>query len=643
MILSGTNASHTSLNGAFSSGKPPRAGAARTRSPGYAAEPSVFLRHRRLITVKTTYPDRTPPAAAPMTDRACPAPRQDCLRGDGSGSCCTPAAGHTLHHAMHYKANGFDDEDYQYPMIGIANAFSEIVPGHSHLRQVADSVKRGIYRAGGNALEFGVIGCCDGVANGHDGMHYILPSREIIADSIEVMIKAHKLDGVVLLGSCDKIVPGMLMGAIRANVPAILVPGGPMLGGPPFGKKAKADGTAVTEAIGMCQAGQLAWQDVLNLTNVCRPTCGSCSYYGTANTMCCAAEAMGMVLPGGGAIPAVYADRLRCAKQSGQQIVDLIRRNIRPRDILTEASLQNAISFLMATGGSTNSVLHLCAIAYELGLDPKTVLDEFDRQSSRIPYIARINPASLTHDMEDFYRSGGVPRVLEFLQPFLRLDAVTVTGRTVGENIAQYSYAYPTCDDDVIRPPERPFHTGGGLAIMRGNLAPDTGVAKPAAVAREVWRFTGRAVCFDCEEDCDAALEKLLIRPGDVVVIRYEGPKGGPGMREMYKPLKLMNGQGLALRTALITDGRFSGTNNGCFVGHISPEAAEGGPIALVRDGDEITIDMYQKEITLHVSDEELARRRSQWTYQPKRLTGYLARYAALASSADKGGVLTCD
>jgi len=545
-----------------------------------------------------------------------------------------------LHHARIYKSLGFDDEDLSRPIIGIANAFSDIVPGHAHLRQVAEFVKKGIHRAGGNAVEFGVIGCCDGVTVGHEGMHYVLPSREVIADSIEIMCKAHKLDGLVMLCSCDKIVPGMLMGCIRANIPAIMVPGGPMLGGPAFGRKAKADGTAITEAIGMYQAGCIEWQDVMNLTQVCQPTCGSCSFYGTANTMSCAAEALGMVLPNGGAIPAVYAERLRSAQLSGVRVMELVEKNIRPRDVITYESIQNAISYLMASGGSTNAVLHFCAIAYELGIDPDEIMKEFDRQSQVVPCIARMNPSSVTYDMEDFYKSGGVPRVMEALKDTLNLDVTTCTGKTLGENIDEHIYLYADVNDEVIRPIDRPFYRLGGLAIMRGNLAPNTGVAKPAAIAEEVRRFTGEAICFDSEEECHRALEELRVKPGHVVVIRYEGPKGGPGMREMYKPLKLMNGQGLALTTALITDGRFSGTNNGCFVGHISPEAAEGGPIALIKDGDKITIDTYAKELTLHVSDEELARRKAEWHYEPKELSGYLARYAAMACSANKGGIL---
>lgn len=544
-------------------------------------------------------------------------------------------------HAMIYKSLGFDDDDYRYPIIGIANAYSEIVPGHANLRQLAEFVKKGIHRAGGNAVEFGVIGCCDGVANGHEGNFYVLPSREVIADSIEIMVKAHKLDGIVLLGSCDKIVPGMLMGAIRANIPAILLPGGPMLGGPAFGEKAKADETTITEAMGMCQAGKLSWQEVMNLSEVCQPTCGSCSFYGTANTMSCPAEALGMTVPNAGSVPAVYSERQKCAKRSGELIMSLVKNNIRPKDIITFSSIQNTISYLMASGGSTNAVIHFCAIAHEIGIDTSLVMREFDLQSTRIPHIAKINPASNDYDMEDFYRSGGVYRVMENLKSHLDLNVMTVTGKTLGENLQEHIYLYSTCNEEVIRPLDKPFSSLGGLAIMRGNLAPDTGVAKPAAIVEEVRVFTGEAICFDSEEDCTLALENLQIKPGQVVVIRYEGPRGGPGMREMYKPMKLMHGQGLSTATALITDGRFSGTNNGCFVGHISPEAAVGGPIALVENGDLITIDVYKKELTLHVDEKELAKRKERWYYTPKKLQGYLARYAFLAQSADKGGVLS--
>jgi dihydroxy-acid dehydratase len=545
----------------------------------------------------------------------------------------------TIESTMLFRANGMGDDDFSRPIIGIANSFTDIVPGHFNLRQVADFVKKGIYRAGGTALEFGTIACCDGVANANEGMYYILPSREVIADSIETMVKAHRLDGLVLLGSCDKIVPGMIMGAIRANVPTIFVPGGPMLGGPAFGAKKKADGTAITEAVGMMQAGKITQQDVYNLMNVCNPTCGSCAFYGTANTMCCLAEALGLTLTGAALIPAVYSERFRCAQQSGEKIVDLVVNGIKARDVITLDSIKNAIAVCMATGGSTNAVLHLPAYAYELGIDTDIIMEEFDKQSMQVPHIASVNPASFIYDMEDFYKAGGIPKVMTNIKDKINLNVMTSTGKTMGENLEEYVYTYSP-NDDMIRTLDNPHSTLGGIAIMRGNLAPDTGVAKPAAIAEEVRQFTGEAICFDSEDACTKALEELKIKPGHVVVIRYEGPKGGPGMREMYKPMKLLYGQGLAKSTALVTDGRFSGTNNGCFVGHISPEAAVGGPLALVKDGDKITIDVIKKELTLHVSDEDLEKRKKEWKYQAKELEGYLARYAALARSADKGGVL---
>ncbi len=538
-----------------------------------------------------------------------------------------------------YKANGYSDDDINRPIIGIANSFNEIVPGHSNLRQVAEFVRRGIYRAGGTAVEFGTIACCDGVANGHIGNFYTLPSRDVIAFTIEIMAKAHKLDGIVLLGSCDKIVPGMLMGAVRANIPAIFLPGGPMLSGMAFGEKSKADLSTVAEAYGMEIAGKINKQDLINLTKVCTPTCGSCQFYGTANTMCCTAEALGMTLPGAAAIPAVYSERLRAAQSSGEQVVQLVKNGIKPTDIITIKSLRNAIRYVMATGGSTNAVIHLCAIGHLVGINTDDIMNEFDKQSNIVPHIARINPASNDWDMEDFYKAGSVPRVLDHLKALLDLDALTVNGKTVGENVGKYNYYYPA-NDDMIRTLDNPHSTLGGLAIMRGNLAPDTGVAKPAAIAKEVWQFTGEAICFDSEEESIQALENKKVKPGHVVVIRYEGPKGGPGMREMAVTMKIMHGQGLAKSAALITDGRFSGTNNGCFVGHISPEAAAGGPIALVKDGDKITIDVINKELTLHINDEEMAKRRAEWKYTPKDLSGYLSVYAKLAKSADKGGVL---
>ena len=545
-----------------------------------------------------------------------------------------------LHPCRALFGAGLDNDDLNRPAIGIANAFSETVPGHFHFKQLAEYVKKGIFRAGGNALEFGVISCCDSLGNGTIGGHYILPSRETIADSIEIMIKAQHLDGIVLMCSCDKIVPGMIMGAVRANIPAIVLPGGPMLGGPAYGEKVKADSTIVAETYGQYQKGEATWEEIENLLKITNPTCGSCNFYGTANTMSCTAEAIGLALPDAGAIPAVYNERLRCAKRTGEKIVELVKRDIKARDIVTKESMQNAISYVMATGGSTNAVIHLSAIGYEAGIDPEWTMSEFDRISGIIPHMARINPASNVYDMEDFYRAGGVPRVMEYLKDHINIDVLTDSGKTLRENIEEHSYMYGPCNDEIIRPFDRPFSTLGGVAIMRGNVCPDTGVAKPAAIDESVRRFTGEAICFDSEEECSKALEELRIKPGHVVVIRYEGPKGGPGMREMYRPMKIMHGQGLATSTALITDGRFSGTNNGCFVGHISPEAAEGGNIALIKDGDKITIDVYKKEVTLHVSEEELAKRMAEWHYTPKFTEGYLARYSALASSAATGGVM---
>lgn len=536
-----------------------------------------------------------------------------------------------------WKGCGYSDDDLDRPIIGIANSFNDMVPGHTNLRDLAEQVKYGIYRAGGTPAEFGVIACCDGVATGHIGNNYALPSRDNIADSIEIQARAHKLDGLVLLGSCDKIVPGMLMAAARLDIPAIFVAGGCMAGGAPFANRTRSDSTTITEAIGMYQTGHASYEDLQNLTTVACPTCGSCQFMGTANTMCAEAEALGMSLTGSAFIPAFYNERLRSALQSGEKIVELVKRKITARQIMT----MDAIRILMAIGGSTNAVIHTCALAWELGIDPALIMDEFERISDEIPHIAKISPASVVYDSEDLYKAGGIPEVMKVIKDNLTLDVMTVTGQTLGTNLEHYRNCYAP-NPEIIRPLDNPHSTLGGLAIMRGNLAPDTGVAKPAAIAEEARHFTGTAICFDSEEECTEAIRQRRIQAGHVVIIRYEGPKGGPGMREMYQPLKMLYGQGLNKTTAVVTDGRFSGTNNGCFVGHVSPEAAAGGPIALVKDGDQITIDVYKKELTLHVSDEELARRKAQWTYEPKPASGYLRRYSRLAASADKGGVLIC-
>ena len=539
-----------------------------------------------------------------------------------------------------YKGTGLTDDDLARPIIGIACSYNEAVPGHVNLRELCQQVKNGRYRAGGTPIEFGVMACCDGVSDNHYGSHYVLPSRDIIADTVEAQCRAHALDGLVMLASCDKIVPGMLMAAARLDIPAIFVAGGPTISSPSFREKKKSNSTTISEAYGLYTKGEVSEDELIKLTTTCMMSCGSCQFMGTANTMCCFDEALGMSLSGSGLIPAPYLERKRAAFRSGEKILELVKKGITPRKILSWEAIENAIMVLMAVGGSTNAVIHTCALGHELGFDADRVMDAFDRLSV-IPHIAKVSPASNEFDCEDLYRAGGIPEVMKQLKGKLHLEVMTVDASTLGENLESFSPLLPV-DNELIRPLDRPYSTLGGLAIMRGNLAPDTGVAKPAAIAEEVRSFTGTAICFDGEHDCLEAIKARKIKPGHVVVVRYEGPKGGPGMREMYLTLKMLNGQGLAKSTALITDGRFSGTNNGCFVGHISPEAADGGPIALVRDGDKITIDVYEKRLQLHVSDEELARRKAEWSYTPPADVppGYLRRYAKLVSSANKGAIL---
>ena len=536
-----------------------------------------------------------------------------------------------------YKAMGFSDDDIGRPMIGIANSYSNIVPGHFNLRSLAEHVKNGIYRAGGTPVEFGVIGACDGIAQGHIGMHYILPTREIIAHSVELMTEAHQLDGIVLLGSCDKIVPGMLMAAARLNIPAILLPGGPMEGGLEFDGR-KSDATSMSEAYGMLSAGKITEEEFGILEEVSCPSCGSCAFYGTANTMCVLSEALGMSLPGAALIPATSADRQRAAFKSGERIVSLVNKDIVSRDIITERAMENAIRVCMATSGSTNAVLHLTAIAYEAELN-LNMLEKFDEYSRSTPQLAKVNPAS-KYDMVDFHRAGGVPRVMEKLKPLLNLKVLTVTGKNLEENLQNHVYLYPE-NPDLIKGLDAPFDTSGGVAVLRGNLAPDTGITKPGAFDRSLYHFTGEAIVFDSEEEAEDAIILGKVKSGHVVVIRYEGPKGGPGMREMLKAMKYLYGMGLGKSTALITDGRFSGTNNGCFVGHISPEAADGGPIAIVQDGDKIEINVDERSITLHVPEEEIRERLAKWKKpEPKFTKGYLSLYARLASSAAEGALI---
>ena len=535
------------------------------------------------------------------------------------------------------KSMGYTSDDLRRPFIGIANAWSECVPGHYNLRQVAQRVKDGIYRAGGTPIEFGVLGGCDGMANGHVGMNYILPSRELVANSVESMAQINQFDGLVLLGSCDKIVPGMLMAAARLDIPCILLPGGPMEGGVMFDGR-ESDQTTASEAYGMLTAGRITEEEYVALEDTACPTCGSCSYLGTANTMCSLSEALGMTLPNGGTAPATSAERFRKAEETGCRIVELVKQNISARKILTDGAIRNAIRVCLAMSGSTNAVLHLTAIAYEAGLQ-MNVLEEFDQLSHTTPQLAKMNPAC-NYNIADFYRDGGVPRLMENLKGLLESSALTVTGKTVDENIREHKYMYPLTGL-VNHAMDDPFGYSGGIAVLKGNLAPNTGITKPGAFDKSLQHFEGTAICFDSEEEAEEAILAGKVVAGNVVVIRYEGPKGGPGMREMYKAMKYLYGRGLAKSTALITDGRFSGTNNGCFVGHISPEASEGGPIAIVRDGDRIVIDVESRSLELLVPQEEIETRLAAWQPPAPRFTkGWLGLYCKAAGSGAEGGII---
>ena len=535
------------------------------------------------------------------------------------------------------KSMGFTTEDLKRPVIGIANAWSECVPGHYNLRQVAQRVKDGIYRAGGTPIEFGVIGGCDGMANGHGGMHYILPSRELIASSVETMAQINLFDGLVLLGSCDKIVPGMLMAAARLDIPCILLPGGPMEGGVEFDGR-QSDQTSATEAYGMLSAGKITEAEYVALEDTACPGCGSCSYLGTANTMCALSEALGMTLPDGGTAPAVSAARLAKGEETGIKIMELVEKQITARKVITEGSIRNAIKACLAMSGSTNAVMHLTAIAHEAQID-MDVLSEFDSLSRTTPQLAKMNPAC-KYSIVDFYKDGGVPRLMENLQSMLETDVMTVTAHTMAENIRDHKYLYPatglvnhTLDD--------PFGYTGGVAVLRGNLAPDTGITKPGAFDKSLHHFKGEAICFDSEEAAEEAILAGKVHDGHVVVIRYEGPKGGPGMREMLNPTSALAGMKLDKTVALITDGRFSGASRGAAIGHVSPEAASGGPIGLIEEGDIIRIDIPNASITLEVSDDVLAARKAKYVApEPNVKTGWLSRYARMVTSANLGAVL---
>lgn len=537
-------------------------------------------------------------------------------------------------HRSLFKALGLGADELDRPLIGVVNSQNEIVPGHIHLDRIAVAAKDGIRMAGGTPFEFSTVAVCDGIAMGHHGMRYSLASREVIADSIEVMAQAHPFDGLVLIPNCDKVVPGMLMAALRLNIPAIIISGGPMMAGQDQGQAVSL--STVFEAVGSVQAGKMSNAQLAALEDVACPGCGSCAGMFTANSMNCLVEALGMALPGNGTVPAVTAGRLRLAKEAGVKIMALVAGDVKPRDIVTPESLANALTVDMALGCSTNTVLHLPAIAYEADLS--LPLDQINEISSRTPNLCRLSPAG-HHHIEDLNAAGGIPAVMAELskKDLLNLTAPTVTGKTVGDNIAVARVE----NQEVIRPMTQPYADTGGINILWGNLAPEGAVVKRSAVAEEMLQHRGPARVFDSEEAAQEALMAGQINKGDVMVIRYEGPKGGPGMREMLALTAAMAGLGLDKEVALLTDGRFSGATRGASIGHISPEAAEGGAIALVEDGDMIAIDIPQCKLAVELSAEQLAERKTNWQPPaPKVKTGYLSRYASMVSSAGEGAVL---
>lgn len=536
-------------------------------------------------------------------------------------------------HRSLMKALGFTDEEMALPLIGVVSAQSDIIPGHTELNKIAESVKAGVRLAGGNPVTVPAIGVCDGIAMGHEGMKYSLVTRELIADSIECLAKAHAFDAMVLVPNCDKIVPGMLMAAARVNIPAIVCSGGPMLNG--FIKGERISVTEMFEAAGAVKSGKIKQEELCEYESKACPTCGSCAGMFTANSMNCVCEALGMALGGNGTVPMVYSERLRLAKLSGMKIMELLKKDIRPRDILTKEAFENAFTVDMALGCSTNTVLHIPAIANEAGI--KIDLNIINEISEKTPNVCKLAPAG-KHFMVDLYHAGGVYAVMKQLadKKLLHTDIVTATGKTVGENIENAK----VLDKTVIRPMDEPYSVTGGLAILKGNLAPHGCVVKRSAVAPEMLVNTGTAVVFDSEEEAIKGITGGAVKSGDVVVIRYEGPKGGPGMREMLMPTATICGMGLDKTVALITDGRFSGATRGAAIGHVSPEAADGGPIGLVKNGDKIAIDMKNYSVNLLVSDEELEERRKNFQPVVHKTSGYLSRYARLVSSADEGAVL---
>lgn len=537
-------------------------------------------------------------------------------------------------HRSLFNALGMTEEEMKKPMVGIVSSYNEIVPGHMNLDKIVEAVKLGVAMAGGTPVVFPAIAVCDGIAMGHIGMKYSLVTRDLIADSTECMALAHQFDALVMVPNCDKNVPGLLMAAARINVPTVFVSGGPMLAGHVKGHKTSL--SSMFEAVGAYTAGTITEEDVKEYERKTCPTCGSCSGMYTANSMNCLTEVLGMGLKGNGTIPAVYSERIKLAKHAGMQVMEMYCRNIRPRDIMTKEAFMNAMTMDMALGCSTNSMLHLPAIAHEAGVDLN--VDIANEISARTPNLCHLAPAGPTY-MEDLNEAGGIYAVMNEISKkgLLNLDCMTVTGKTVGENIKNC----PNLNPEVIRPVENPYSQTGGIAILKGNLAPDSAVVKRSAVAPEMLKHEGPARVFDCEEDAIAAIKGGKIVAGDVVVIRYEGPKGGPGMREMLNPTSAIAGMGLGSTVALITDGRFSGASRGASIGHASPEAAVGGLIALVEEGDRISIDIDNHSLNVLVSDEELEARRAKWQpREPKVTSGYLARYASLVTSADKGAIL---
>ena len=537
-------------------------------------------------------------------------------------------------HRSLFNALGFTKQEMKKPMIGIVCSYNEIVPGHMNLDKIAEAVRLGVAEAGGTPVMFPAIAVCDGIAMGHVGMKYSLVTRDLIADSTECMAKAHQFDGLVMIPNCDKNVPGLLMAAARVNIPTVFVSGGPMMAGHVNGQKRSL--SSMFEAVGTYEAGKMTRDELTDFEeNVC-PTCGSCSGMYTANSMNCLTEAIGMGLRGNGTIPAVYSARIRLAKEAGYAVMEMVEKNIRPQDIMTREAFTNAMTVDMALGCSTNTMLHLPAIAHECGIELN--MEFANAISDKTPNLCHLAPAGPTY-MEDLNEAGGIYAVMKELtkKNLLYLDGITVTGRTTGENIQNAVNRNP----EVIRPIDHPYSETGGIAVLKGNLAPDTGVVKRSAVAPEMMVHEGPARVFDCEEDAIAAIKGGKIVDGDVVVIRYEGPKGGPGMREMLNPTSAIAGMGLGSTVALITDGRFSGASRGASIGHVSPEAAVGGPIALVHEGDIISIDIPANKLELKVSDEELERRRAEWKpRRPKITDGYLARYQALVTSGNRGAIL---